>query len=111
MDDVVTRVARRVAEVLARSPAEVKPESRLMTMRAVSGCDRTSDEMDVSVLKRKCGLIWFARAETRAAISSFSCSWSRCSTRAVFQILMGVATASTVASMTSSPIQAVWGSK
>lgn len=31
MDDVVTRVARRVAEVLARSPAEVKPESRLMT--------------------------------------------------------------------------------
>jgi acyl carrier protein len=31
MDDVVTRVGRRVAEVLARSPAEVKPESRLMT--------------------------------------------------------------------------------
>jgi len=31
MDDVVTRVARRVAEVLARSAAEVKPESRLMT--------------------------------------------------------------------------------
>jgi acyl carrier protein len=31
MDDVVTRVAKRVAEVLARSPAEVKPESRLMT--------------------------------------------------------------------------------
>jgi acyl carrier protein len=31
MDDVVTRVARRVAEVLARAPAEVKPGSRLMT--------------------------------------------------------------------------------
>lgn len=30
-DDVVERVGRRVAEVLARQPAEVKPESRLMT--------------------------------------------------------------------------------
>jgi acyl carrier protein len=30
-DDVVARVALRVAEVLALSPAEVKPASRLMT--------------------------------------------------------------------------------
>ncbi len=31
VDDVVARVGRRVAEVLALSPAQVKPESRLMT--------------------------------------------------------------------------------
>jgi acyl carrier protein len=31
VDDVVERVGRRVAEVLALSPAEVKPGSRLMT--------------------------------------------------------------------------------
>ncbi len=31
MDDVVERVGRRVAEVLALSPGEVKAESRLMT--------------------------------------------------------------------------------
>ncbi len=31
IDDVVARVGRRVAEVLALSPAEVKAESRLMT--------------------------------------------------------------------------------
>ncbi len=31
MDDVVARVSKRVAEVLALSPSQVKPESRLMT--------------------------------------------------------------------------------
>ena len=31
-------------------------------MRAVSGCVRISDEIDVSVLNRKCGLIWLASA-------------------------------------------------
>lgn len=38
-DDVVIRVARRVAEVLARSPAEVRPESRLMTDLAADSLD------------------------------------------------------------------------
>ena len=66
-------------------------------MRAVSGCERMSDETEVSVLKRKCGLIWLLSASTLAASSSFSCSWSRCSMRALFQILIGVETVSTVA--------------
>ena len=51
-----------------------------------------SEVIDVSVLKRKCGLIWLASASTRAAIRSFSCSASRCSMRALFQILIGMAT-------------------
>ena len=70
-------------------------------MRAVSGCDRMSEEIDVSVLNRKCGLICEASAEIFAASSSFSCSCSRCSIRALFQILIGVATQSTVATSTS----------
>ena len=61
-----------------------------------------SDEIDVSVLNRKCGLIWLASASTRAVSSSFSCSCSRCSIRALFQILIGVATHSTVVEQTSS---------
>jgi hypothetical protein len=28
-----------------------------MSVRAVSGCERMSDEIEVSVLNRKCGLI------------------------------------------------------
>ena len=60
--------------------------------------ERISDETDVSVLKRKCGLIWLFSASMRAASSSFSCSSSRCSMRALFQILIGVATHSTAAS-------------
>jgi acyl carrier protein len=40
VDDVVERVARRVAEVLALSPGEVKPESRLMT-------DLDADSLDL----------------------------------------------------------------
>ncbi len=72
-----------------------------ISMRAVSGCDRISDEIEVSVLNRKCGLIWFASASTRAVSSSFSCSASRCSMRAWFQIMMGVETENTVASSTS----------
>jgi acyl carrier protein len=39
-DDVVERVARRVAEVLALSPSEVKPESRLMN-------DLDADSLDL----------------------------------------------------------------
>ncbi len=39
-DDVVARVARRVAEVLALSPAEVKPDSRLMN-------DLDADSLDL----------------------------------------------------------------
>ena len=73
----------------------------MISIRAVPAAMRISDEIDVSVLKRKCGLIWFASASIFAASSSFSCSCSRCSMRALFQILIGVATASTVASRTS----------
>jgi hypothetical protein len=29
----------------------------MMSVRAVSGCERMSDEIEVRVLKRKCGLI------------------------------------------------------
>ena len=75
-----------------RSSRRSSPDSLTISIRAVSGCDRISEEIDVSVLKRKCGLIWLASASTRAAISSFSCSCSRCSMRALFQILMGTAT-------------------
>jgi hypothetical protein len=72
-----------------------------MSVRAVSGCDLISEEIDVNVLNRKCGLIWLASASTLAAISSFSCSWSRCSILALFQILIGMATHRTVASIRS----------
>ena len=37
--------------------AASRPDSFTMSMRAVSGCERISDEIDVSVLNRKCGLI------------------------------------------------------
>ena len=67
-----------------------------ISMRAVSGLVRTSDEIDASVLNRKCGLIWLVRASIRAFISSFSCSWTRCSMRALFQILIGAAMQSIV---------------
>ena len=67
-----------------------------MTVRAASGLERMSEDTDVSVLKRKCGLIWLLSASTRAVSRSFSCSWSRCSIRALFQMRIGVATASTV---------------
>ena len=78
-----------------------RPDSFVISIRAVSGCVRISDEIEVSVLNRKCGLIWFASASIFAARSSFSCSCSRCSMRALFQILIGVATPSTVASSTT----------
>ena len=78
-----------------------RPESFKINMRAVSGCVRMSEEIEASVLNRKCGLIWFDNASILAASSSVSCSWSRCSIRALFQILIGVATDSTVASSTT----------
>ncbi len=87
-----------------RSSRRSRPESLMMSVRAVSGCDRVSDAIEASVLNRKCGLIWLASASTFAASSSFSCSCSRCSIRAVFQILIGMATDSTVASTTSTYI-------
>ena len=76
-------------------------DSFWISIRAVSGCVRMRDEIEVSVLKRKCGLIWLLSASILAAMSSVSCSCSRCSMRALFQILIGVATASTVARTTS----------
>ena len=84
-----------------RSSRRNSAESFTISVRAVSGCDRMSDEIDASVLKRKCGLIWLASASSRAAINSFSCSCNRCSMRALFQILIGIATHNTVASTTS----------
>ena len=87
-----------------RSSRRSRPDSLMISIRAVSGCERMSDEIDVSVLKRKCGLIWLLSASIFAASSSFSCSCRRCSMRALFQILIGVATASTVASTTSAVI-------
>ena len=65
-----------------RSRRRSSPDSFTISMRAVSGCDRISDEIEVSVLNRKCGLIWLSSASTRAVMSSFSCSCSRCSMRA-----------------------------
>ena len=87
-----------------------RPDSFVISIRAVSGWVRISDEIDVSVLNRKCGLIWLASASICAASSSFSCSSSRCSMRALFQILIGVATASTVASRTTASVQNGFGS-
>ena len=40
-----------------------------ITSRAVSGSKRTSEEIEFSVLKRKCGLIWFCSASMRACSS------------------------------------------
>jgi hypothetical protein len=80
-------------------------------MRAVSGCDRISEEIDVSVLNRKWGLIWLASASTRAAMSNFSCSCSLCSILALFQILIGIATHSTVVMMTRAYSHNVGGAR
>ena len=85
-----------------RSSRRSRPESLAISMRAVSGCDRISDEIDVERVEQEVRVDLARRApRSRAAISSFSCSWSRCSMRALFQILIGVATHSTVARMTS----------
>jgi hypothetical protein len=46
----------------------------MISMRAVSGCVRMSEEIDDSVLKRKCGLIWLLRASILASSRSFCCS-------------------------------------
>ena len=94
-----------------RSRRRSSPDSLPMSMRAVSGCERISDEMDVSVLNRKWGLIWLASASTRACISSFSCSCSRCSMRAAFQILMGTATDITVVTTITATSQTSVGSR
>ena len=80
-----------------------RPESLAISMRAVSGCVRMSEVIEVSVLKRKCGLIWLASASIFAARSSFSCSCSRCSMRALFQILIGIATQRTVREQDDGP--------
>ena len=45
-----------------RSSRRSRPESLTISIRAVSGCERISEEIDVSVLNRKCGLIWLASA-------------------------------------------------
>ena len=76
----------------------------MMSARAVFGWERISDEIDARVLNRKCGLIWLLSASTFAVRSSFSCSCRRCSTRALFHILIDIATPSTVASATSAVI-------
>ena len=44
------------------SAAGAGPTASMISIRAVSGCVRMSDEIEVSVLNRKCGLIWLASA-------------------------------------------------
>ena len=60
--------------------------------RAISGRKRTSEAMELSVLKRKCGLICRCRASKRASSTSRFCSFSLISMRLEFQILSGMAT-------------------
>ena len=104
------RAGSRSAPGCAAAGAAAPTASR-SSIRAVSGCDRISDEIEVSVLKRKCGLIWLASASSRAAMSSFSCSCRRCSMRALFQILIGIATHRTVAKTTSTYSHAEGGAE
>ena len=64
--------------------------------RAWSGSVRISDETELSVLNRKCGLIWLVSAARRASTSRRSCSSSFFSLRVLFQIFSGMATANSV---------------
>src|SRR5262245_48813231 len=61
-------------------------ESLITIVRAFAGLVRISDEIEFSVLKRKCGLIWLARASNLDFTTSTSCSASFISRRVLFQI-------------------------
>ena len=64
--------------------------SLMISSRAVSGATRTSEETEFSVLKRKCGLIWFCSAVMRARSSRRSCSSSLICRRTPFQIFSSI---------------------
>ena len=64
--------------------------------RAESGSRRTSEEIEFSVLNRKCGLIWLCSASMRACSSSRSCCSSFISMRTLFSTFSAMATAITV---------------
>ena len=64
--------------------------------RAESGLPRTSDEMEFSVLNRKCGLIWLCSASMRACSNRRSCCSNFISMRTLFNTFSAMATAITV---------------
>src|SRR4030095_889299 len=61
-------------------------ESLITIVRAFAGLVRIRDEIEFSVLNRKCGLIWLARASNLDFTTSTSCSASFISKRVLFQI-------------------------
>src|SRR4051794_38979450 len=67
-----------------------------MTPRAFSGSVRTSDDTELSVLNRKCGLIWLVSAAIRASCNSLCCDSSLSSFLALFQIFNGSVVVKTV---------------
>ena len=69
--------------------------------RANSGFMRTSEAMELSVLKRKCGLICRCRASSRASSSSRFCSSSFISMRSAFQTFSAMPTSMGALSHTS----------
>jgi hypothetical protein len=75
--------------------------------RAISGRKRTSEAMELRVLKRKWGLICRCRASKRASSTSRFCSFSLISMRLAFQIFSGMATTTAgqtqIASFTAKP--------
>ena len=80
--------------------------SLTIMVRASSGWERTSEVMELRVLKRKWGLIWRCRASRRASRRSLPCSSSFCWMRMAFQILRGMPTTmGAVAQMASSTHQ------
>ena len=65
---------------------------RQIISRASSGCERTSEVIEFSVLNRKCGLICRCSASSRASINSLPCSSSLRSMRIAFHIFSGIPT-------------------
>ena len=76
-------------------------ESFSTTPRAISGSKRMSEETVLSVLKRKCGLIWLVSASMRAFSSSCWFCSRFISMRVLFQIFTAMATHMTEESTTS----------
>src|SRR5271170_514020 len=68
-------------------------ERRYTTPRACSGLVRMSDDTELSVLNKKCGLIWLVRAARRASFKRNCWASSFFSLRVLFQILSGIITA------------------
>ena len=77
--------------------------------RASSGLMRTSEAMELRVLKRKWGLIWRCRASRRASRSRRFCSSSFISMRRAFQTLRAMPTTMGALSQTSTCTQRLGG--